>query len=102
MDERSRAPSLSSLELGGERGKEHYRELLYQLRYGGAIAQWQEPGRQGICLSSPRYGGHVWKLSSAGKSIADDGRPSSVMGCALCGWNSHCQRNKGRQGCADG
>src|ERR1700733_2790132 len=101
MDQRTRTPHLSSLELGGKGRKEYYGELLYQLRHGGTFPQWQEPGRQGICFSSARHGGHVWKLSSAGKSTADDGRPSSVLGCALYGWNTHGQRNKGRQGRSD-
>src|ERR1700685_1176182 len=101
MDQRTRTPYLSSLELGGTGGKKYYGELLYQLRYGGTFPQWQEPGHQGICFSSSRHGGHLRKLSSAGKSIADYGRPSSVMGCALYGGNTHGQRNKGRQGGSD-
>ncbi len=40
-------------------------------------------GVEGICFSSSRHGGHIWKLSSAGKGLADNGGPSSVMGCSL-------------------
>ena len=92
--QRNRASLFPSLELGGKRGQGHYRDLLYQLRHGRTVPQWQEPGGERICFSPARHGGHVWELSGAGKGIADDGGPSSVVGCALYRGNAYCQRSK--------
>src|ERR1700733_1331044 len=101
MDAGNRAPLVSPLELVWKRGQGHYRHLLYQLRHSRTVSQWQEPGDEGICVSSSRHGGHVWKLSAAGKGFADDGGPSPVLGCSVYFGNAYCQWSERWQGCSN-
>src|SRR5271170_4127063 len=74
------ASHLSTLELARQGRKDDSGDLLYQLRYRGALPQWREPGRERICLSPPWNDREIRPVPSASKDSSDYCRSAPSMG----------------------